>query len=63
MAYDEGELKLPTQAKDATPRLNYQAALSAIESLKVDLGARGDATHLFGQEHDGGLDSILNNIE
>lgn len=63
LAYDEGELKLPTQAKDATPRLNYEAALSAIKSLKVDLGARGDASHLFGQERDGGLDSILNNIE
>lgn len=63
LAYDEGELKLPTQAKDAAPRLNYEAALSAIESLKVDLGARGDATHLFGQERDSGLDSILNNIE
>jgi prophage maintenance system killer protein/prophage antirepressor-like protein len=63
LAYDEGELKLPAQAKGATPRLNYDAALSAIESLKVDLGARGDATNLFGRERDGGLDSILNNIE
>ena len=63
LAYDEGELKLPVQVKDAAPRLNYEVALSAIESLKVDLGARGDATHLFGQERDGGLDSILNNIE
>lgn len=63
LAYDEGELKLPTQAKDATPKLNYEAALFVIESLKVDLGARGDATHLFGQERDSGLDSILKNIE
>lgn len=61
LAYDKGGLKLPTQVKDATPKLNYVAALSAIESLKVDLGARGDATHFFGQERDGGLDSILNN--
>ena len=45
LAYDQGELKLPTQTKDATPRLNYEMALSAIESLKVDLGARGDATY------------------
>lgn len=63
LAYDEGKLKLPTQAKDATPKLNYEAALSAIESLKMDLGARGDASHLFGQERDGGFDSILKNIE
>lgn len=63
LAYDEGELKLPAQTKEAVPRLNYEAALSAIQSLKIDLGARGDATHLFGQERDAGLDSILNNIE
>ncbi|MFO1257834.1 MAG: virulence protein RhuM/Fic/DOC family protein [Gammaproteobacteria bacterium] len=63
LAYDEGVLKLPEQVKEATPRLNYEAALSAIESLKTDLGARNEATHLFGQERDGGLDSILNNIE
>jgi len=63
LAYDEGELKLPAQGKDTTQRLNYEAALSAIESLKVDLGARKEATHLFGQERDGGLDSILGNIE
>ena len=63
LAYDEGELKLPEQVKEATPRLNYEAALSAIESLKTDLGARNEATHLFGQERDVGLDSILKNIE
>ncbi len=63
LAYDEGELKLPEQAKEATPRLNYEAALSAIESLKTELGARNEATHFFGQERDSELDSILNNIE
>ena len=63
LTYDEGELKLPEQVKEATPRLNYEAALSAIKSLKTDLGARNEATHLFGQESGSGLDSILNNIE
>ena len=63
LAYDEGELKLPAQGKETTPRLSYEAAKSAIESLKVDLSARNEATHLFGQEREGGLDSILNNIE
>ncbi len=63
LAYDEGELKLPEQVKATTPRLSYEAALSAIESLKTDLGARNEATHFFGQERDAGLDSILNNIE
>jgi len=63
LAYDEGELQLPTQGKASSPSLNYQSALSAIESLKVDLGARNEATNFFGQEREGGLDSILNNIE
>lgn len=63
LAYDEGELKLPEQGKVTSARLNYEAALSAIESLKTDLGARNEAIHLFGREREGGLDSILNNIE
>jgi len=63
LAYDEGKLKLPTRGKETTPRLNYQAALSAIESLKIDLSARNEATPLFGHERQAGLDSILNNIE
>lgn len=63
LAYDEGALKIPEQVKETTPRLNYEAALSAIESLKTDLGARNEAIHLFGLERNGGLDSILNNIE
>ncbi len=63
LAYDEGELRLPAQGKEVLPKLNYQTALSAIQSLKVDLAARNEATDLFGNERDGGLDSILNNIE
>lgn len=63
LAYDEGELKLPEQVKETTPRLSYEAALSAIESLKTDLDARNEVTLLFGQEREAGLDSILNNIE
>jgi DNA ligase (NAD+) len=63
LAYDEGELKLPAQGSSTEPRLNYEVALSAIESLRVDLAARNESTHLFGRERDGGLDSILNNIE
>jgi prophage maintenance system killer protein len=63
LAYDEGELKLPTQAKATMPRLSYEAALSAIDSLKTDLGARNEAVYLFGQERDSGFESILKNIE
>lgn len=63
LAYDEGQLELPVQGRETIPKLSYQVALSAIESLKVDLSARNEATHLFGLEREGGLDSILNNIE
>jgi prophage maintenance system killer protein len=63
LAYDEGELQLPTQAKATVPRLSYEAALSAIDSLKTDLGARNEAVYLFGKERDSGLESILKNIE
>jgi prophage maintenance system killer protein len=63
LAYDEGALKLPEQGKASAPKLSYEAALSAITSLKTDLGARHEATHLFGQERNSSFDSILNNIE
>lgn len=63
LAYDEGELKLPNITKATTPNLNYKIAVSAIESLKIDLIARDEATNLFGQERNTGLDNILNNIE
>lgn len=63
LAYDENGLSLPTQEKQTTQTLTYPIALSAIESLKQELSARNEATALFGKERDGGLDSILNNIE
>lgn len=63
LAYDEGQLKLPDQSKQTSSKLTYQIALEAIDALKQDLGARNEATNLFGREREGGLDSILNNIE
>lgn len=63
LGYDEDKLKLPSQGKQTLAILTYKAALSAIELLKQDLSARKEATNLFGKERDGGLDSILNNIE
>jgi prophage maintenance system killer protein len=63
LAYDEDQLQLPEQGVNTISKLTYPMALSAIASLKTDLGTRNEATHLFGQERDGGLDSILNNIE
>lgn len=63
LAYDEDQLKLPEPGINTTSKLTYTMALSAIAALKTDLGARNEATQLFGQERDGGLASILNNIE
>ncbi|WP_133131445.1 virulence protein RhuM/Fic/DOC family protein [Legionella yabuuchiae] len=63
LAYDEGELSLPTKGKPTSQTLTYPVALSAIEALKQELSAKNEATALFGKERDGGLDSILNNIE
>jgi len=63
LAYDEGALKLPAHGYESAAKLSYEAALSAIESLKIDLSARNEATDLFGRERGSGLDSILNNIE
>ncbi|WP_197697711.1 virulence RhuM family protein [Legionella waltersii] len=40
LAYDEGELKLPTVGKSTSSKLSYHIALSAIRSLKQELSAR-----------------------
>lgn len=63
LAYDEDKLTLPEQGKPSLTELNYEAALSAIEALRFDLATRGEATTLFGNERDKGLQSILANIE
>lgn len=63
LAYDEDELTLPAQGRQAIAALNYESAIHAIETLKSDLAARNEATALFGNEHEQGLQSILGNIE
>lgn len=63
LAYDEAELTLPAQGKLAITALNYGTAVHAIETLKADLAARNEATTLFGNEREHGLQSILGNIE
>lgn len=63
LAYDEDELKLPEPGKPSLSSLDYQTASNAIKSLKLDLGARKEATALFGNERDNSLQAILGNIE
>jgi DNA ligase (NAD+) len=63
LAYDEDKLKLPEQNKPSLAELHYESALKAIKALKSDLATRNEATTLFGNEREHGLQSILGNIE
>lgn len=63
LAYDEDELALPTKGKKVVTELAYDSAIYAIETLKSDLAAKGEATALFGNERDHGMKGILGNIE
>ncbi len=63
LAYDEDELTLPARGRLAIATLNYESAVHAIETLRSDLAARNEATPLFGNEREQGLQSILGNIE
>ncbi len=60
--YDEGLLTEPKgTAGGALPQI--AEARTRIATLKQDLIARGDASDLFGQERETGLESILGNLD
>jgi prophage maintenance system killer protein len=60
--YDEGLLADPRgQPGGSLP--TWEQATTAIASLKVDLMAKGQASALFGNEREGGLSSILGNLD
>ncbi len=63
LAYDEDELTLPALGKPPVTALHYETAIHAIETFKSDLAARNEATALFGNEREHGLQGILGNIE
>jgi len=63
LAYDEDKLKLPEKGKPSLSALNYETAKQAISALKIDLAARKEASTLFGNEREHGLEGILGNIE
>ena len=63
LAYDEDRLALPEKGRVSDKALSYEAASEAILALKTDLLAKGEATPLFGNEREKGLESILLNIE
>ena len=63
-AYDQKNLHLPSKSKSITLKLNYEMIIKAVNTLKLELIAKHEATLLFGQERNiGGLQNILNNIE
>ena len=60
--YDEGLLAEPsTQPGGSLP--THAEARAALHSLKAQLIERGEATELFAQERDGGLESLLGNLD
>lgn len=63
LAYDEDKLVLPKKGKSPVSILEYHSAVKAIEAFKIDLYARHEASQLFGNEREHGLESILGNIE
>lgn len=63
LAYDEDQLKLPDPNNQQSVLLSYEAALNAIQTFKTDLAVRNEATSLFGNEREKGLQGILGNIE
>jgi hypothetical protein len=61
-SYDENNLPA-TKGKSPKFSLAYQAALNAIAKLKENLIAKQEASSIFGNEREHGLDAIVGNIE
>ena len=60
--YDEGLLTEP-QTQQGGTLTTYVEACSALEELKFQLMAKGEASDLFGRERDNGLSAILGNLD
>ena len=63
LAYDEDRLATPARAKPATSALELEGVLTAIEALRRDLAAKGEASPLFGNLRGDALEAILGNVE
>ncbi|MBP9675046.1 MAG: virulence protein RhuM/Fic/DOC family protein [Bacteriovoracaceae bacterium] len=61
--YDENDLELPKNCTPSKTILNYTDSIIAIDTLKRQLVACGEATPLFGQQSGNQLAGILGNIE
>ncbi len=63
LQYDEDRLELPGERHPLQRPLDYARTGQAIIALKGDLLARSEATDLFGQEWQHGLQAILGNLD
>lgn len=61
--YDEAKLALPSKTKSVKAKLSYDLAVEAISGLKKDLLDKKQATGIFGQEREHGLEQIVMNLE
>ena len=63
LEYDEDRLTTPASAKLATSALGLDSVRIAIDALRRDLAAKGEASPLFGNPRGDALEAILGNIE
>jgi len=61
--YDEAKLALPIKTKSVKAKLSYDLTIEAIGGLKKDLLSKKQATGIFGQEREHGLEQIIMNLE
>lgn len=60
--YDDAAVTQPVQLRSARYHLTYDDACNAIGTLKEHLMKAGEASELFGQERDHGLEAIIGSI-
>lgn len=61
--YDEAKLALPSKTKSIKAKLSYDLVTEAISGLKKDLLSKKQATVIFGQEREHGLEQIIMSLE
>ena len=62
LQYDEDCLPLPEKKEAGSASFSLDQARAAIASLRQELGERGEATDLFGQERGDGLAGIIGSL-
>ena len=63
LEYDEDRLEKPSGIQPSVGVLDHNRAAAAIEKLKRELTARGEASSLFGNPRGEALEAILGNVE